>query len=129
MQVAAEYSADMIAVGAHGERPGLQEALGSTAQHLVRTSSLPVLLVTHPRLKDPSHVLVPVDKSEHAGQALRWAATLSQRLAARVTALHVVTSGVASGALAAAAVISGTPPIDTRMHVATTEMAAPDRVQ
>jgi len=68
-QVAAEFSADMIVAGAHGERPGVQQALGSTAEHLVRVSTRPVLLVTHPGLTPPSHVLVPVDKSENAGHA------------------------------------------------------------
>ena len=65
-RVAAEFSADMIVAGAHGERSGLHEVLGTTAEHLVRTSIRPVLLVTRPRPTPPQHVLVPVDTSEHA---------------------------------------------------------------
>lgn len=116
-RVADEFSADLIAVGAHGERSGLAKALGTTAEHLVRASTRPVLLVTRPGLTPPSHLLVPVDKSENASHALRWAGVLSRRFGARVTAMHVVTAGVASGALAAAAIVSGSPPVDPRTHV------------
>jgi nucleotide-binding universal stress UspA family protein len=69
-----------------------------------------VLLVTHPRLTTPRHVLVPLNRPDHALGALSWASTLSQRSGARVTAMHVMTGGVASSALAALAVVSGTPP-------------------
>lgn len=123
--VAAEFSADLIVAGAHGERPGLQEALGTTAEHLVRTSTRPVLVVTRPGLTQPSHILVPVHKSGGAAAALRWASALSQRFGARVTTMHVVTAGVASGALAAAAVVSGSPPLFGSARVVTAEM--PDR--
>jgi nucleotide-binding universal stress UspA family protein len=116
-EVAAEFSADLIVAGAHGKRPGLQEALGTTAEHLVRVSTRPVLLVTRPGLTPPSHVLVPVDKSDGAEHALRWAAALSRRSGVQVTAMHVVTAGVTSGALAAAAVLSGAPPIGPNPRV------------
>ena len=124
-EVAAEFSADMIVAGAHGERRGVPEGLGTTAEHLVRASTRPVLLVTRPGLTPPSHVLVPVDKSEGAGHALRWAGALSRRFGAQVTTMHVVTAGVASGALAAVAVVSGAPPIDPSTRVGTAEV--PDR--
>lgn len=121
--VAAEFSADIIIAGAHGERPGLQHALGSTAEHLVRASDRPVLLGTRPRLTKLSHVLVPVGKTEAAADALRWAGVLSRQFQARVTAMHVVTASAASGALAALTVVAGTPPIDPDPHVATAEMS------
>jgi nucleotide-binding universal stress UspA family protein len=122
-QVGTEFSADIIVAGAHGERRGVGEALGTTAEHLVRVSTRPVLLVTRPGLTTPSNVLVPVDKSENARGALRWAAALSRQFGARVTAMHVVTAGVASGALAAATIVAGAPPIDPRPFVTTTEMS------
>jgi nucleotide-binding universal stress UspA family protein len=40
----------------------------------------------------------------------------------QVTAMHVVTAGIASSALAAATIVSGAPPIDPRTHVASVEM-------
>lgn len=123
--VAAAFSADIIVAGTHGERPGIKEALGTTAEKLVRAASCPVLLHAGAGLGPPSHILVPVDKSDNAGEALRWAAMLSGRLGSRVTAIHVVTAGIASGALAAATILSGTPPIDPPAQGATGEM--PDR--
>jgi nucleotide-binding universal stress UspA family protein len=118
--LAEDFSADLVVAGAHGERAGLLEGLGSTAEGLVRASTRPVLLVTDPRLTIPRHVLVPVDKPDHAAGALGWASALSQRDGARVTAIHVVTGGLASGALAALAVVSGTPPgnVSTPLAVA-----------
>jgi universal stress protein E len=120
--VAAEFSADIIVAGAHGERPGVQEALGTTAEHLVRAASCPVLLHAGPGLTPPTHILVPVDKSEHALHALRWAGELSRRYGIKVTAMHVMTAGIASSALAAATIVSGVPPIDPPPHLSTVEM-------
>jgi nucleotide-binding universal stress UspA family protein len=110
--LAEDFSADVVVAGAHGERAGLLEGLGSTANHLVRASTRPVLLVIHQRLTTPRHILVPLDNPEHATDTLRWTSVLSQRFGARVTTMHVVTRGVASGALAALAVVSGTPQVD-----------------
>jgi nucleotide-binding universal stress UspA family protein len=121
--VAAEFSADLVVVGAHGERPGVREALGTTAERLVRTSTRPVLLVARPRITPPSHLLVLVDKSEDAAGVLRLAGVVSRRFGAHVTAMHVVTAGVASGALAAAAGVSGSPPMVRRSRVPTADMS------
>lgn len=123
--VAEQYAADLIVAGAHGERAGVLEGLGSTAEHLVRSSTRPVLLVTHPRLTPPSHILLAVEKAGSTQEAMRFAAALSQRFEAKVTAMHVVPAGVASGVLAAAAVVSGTPQLDPSPHRQFTEM--PDR--
>jgi nucleotide-binding universal stress UspA family protein len=119
--LAEDFSAELVVAGAHGERAGLLEGLGSTADHLVRASTRPVLLVTHPRLTIPRHILVPLNKPEHASGALSWASVLSRRFGARVTAMHVVTGGVASGALAALAVVSGTAPVDVSTPLAVAE--------
>ena len=105
--LADDFSAELVVAGAHGERAGLLEGLGSTADRLVRASARPVMLVTQPRLTTPRHVLVPLDNPDHAAGALRWASTLSQSVGAHVTAIHVATGGAASGALAALAVVSG----------------------
>ena len=123
--LAEQYLAGVIVAGAHGERAGVLEGLGSTASRLVRASTFPVLLVKQAHLTPISHVLVAVDKPERAREALWCAAELSQRFDAKVTAMHVVTAGVASGALAAAAVLSGTPTIDLSAQLSLTE--TPDR--
>jgi len=120
--LAEDFSAELVVVGAHGERASILEGLGSTADRLVRASTRPVLLVTQPRLTTPRHVLVPLDKLDHAPGALSWASALSQHIGARVTTIHVETGGVASGAFAALAVVSGVSPIDV-----TTPLSIPDR--
>ena len=122
--VAVEFSADLVVVGAHGERPGVREALGTTAERLVRASTRPVLLVAHPRLTPPSHVVIPVDTSEDAAGALRFAGVVSRQFGARVTAMHVVTARVASGALAAAAGDSGSLPAVGAARLSTADMSA-----
>jgi nucleotide-binding universal stress UspA family protein len=123
--LAEQFSADLIAAGAHGERPGLREGLGSTAEHLVRASARPILLVTHPRGTSPTHILVAMDEPDHTPAALGWVATLHRRFGAHVTAMHVVTSRVSGGAITAAAIVAGAVPVDPHIPHVTTE--APDR--
>jgi nucleotide-binding universal stress UspA family protein len=103
------FKAGLLVVGAHGERPGLPTSLGSTAERLVRTSDVPVLVVTRPPAVAPTRLLVPVDDSPMASEALRWASELSVRLDAQITVLHVVETGVKKHARAAAAIVSGAP--------------------
>ena len=112
--LADEFSADLIAAGAHGERAGRLGGLGSTAEHLVRASATPILLVTHPRGTPPTHILVAMSDLDDAPEALKWVGALHARFGARVTAMHVVTSGVSGGALTAAAIVSGAVPVDPR---------------
>ena len=101
IKFADEFSADLLVAGAHGERPGLAEGLGTTAEHLVRASTHPVMLVERPGKSRPAHILVAAEKSDATTTALRWAALLSESLDARVTAFHVVPGAVASSAFAA----------------------------
>jgi nucleotide-binding universal stress UspA family protein len=68
-----------------------------------------------------SHILIALDKPGAAPHALQWASLLSARYEANVTLMHVVTSGVAGGALAAAAVVAGAVPVDLRAQRALAE--------
>jgi nucleotide-binding universal stress UspA family protein len=106
-EVAAEYKADIIVVGTHGERAGVWRTIGSTAEQLVRRSTIPVLLATGVRDSAPERLLVPVDDDPVSGAVLKWAQFLADRFAADATALHVVSSAVLSGLLSAGAVASG----------------------
>jgi nucleotide-binding universal stress UspA family protein len=101
-RVASTYDADAIVVGAHGQRPGVWGRIGSTAEMLVRHSSVPVLLATGLRDAKIRHVLVALDDSEVAHAAARWANFVATRESARVTALHVVSAAVLGGVLAGA---------------------------
>ena len=93
--VSRDRNADLIVVGARGERAGLGRALGTTAQHVVRESAIPVLVVARPGEQSISQILVPVDDDAAAQASLRSAAALSKRFDARVTILHVTTTGIA----------------------------------
>ena len=113
--LATDFSASLIAAGTRGERTDRAPILGSTAEHLVRASAHPVLLVANPRPAPLRRILVPLEKPDHAPHALEWAGTLSRQYNAQVTTVHVSKGGLASGALAALSVVAGTPPVD--VHV------------
>jgi nucleotide-binding universal stress UspA family protein len=83
-------SADLIAIGEHGQRPGIWRILGSTAERLVRISPVPVLLARLMVRSKPRSILVPIDDSETATTALRWGLFLARRFGAEVTVLHVL---------------------------------------
>jgi nucleotide-binding universal stress UspA family protein len=105
--VAAEYQADIIVVGAHGERAGIWRRLGSTAEQLVRRSTVPVLLATGVRDAMPERLLVAIDDDPMANAVLQWAQFLGERYDAQLTVLHAVSSAVLGGLLSAGAVASG----------------------
>jgi nucleotide-binding universal stress UspA family protein len=105
--VAAEYAADVIVVGTHGERAGVWRRLGSTAEHLVRHSAVPVLLATGARDATPQHLLAAIDDDPDLGAVLEWSRGLIERYDAELMVLHVVSSAVIGGLLSAGAVVSG----------------------
>jgi len=102
-EVADVYGADVIVAGRHGERPGLWSRLGSTAEMLVRTARVPVLLATGLRDAKLRHVLAALDDSPAAPAVAAWAHFIAAREQARVTALHVVSAAVLESVLALAA--------------------------
>jgi nucleotide-binding universal stress UspA family protein len=110
-RIADEYSADVVVCGAHGERVGL-EGIGSTAEHLVKVSRVPVLLVAHARSAPPAEIMVAVDDTAMATHALGQANASSRASGGRVTAIHVVSATVATSVLAAAATAAGAPQVD-----------------
>jgi len=98
---AADHNADVIAVGRHGERPGVWHRLGSTADALVRAATVPVLLATRVRDVRPRRILVALDESDATGAVASWARALGDRFDAYVLAVHVVSSAVVSHLFAA----------------------------
>lgn len=93
-ELARETGVDLVAVGDHGRRVGLWANLGSTAESLLSSSPVPVLVARGVEGAPPRQLLVPMDDSADAGYALAWAAFLAKRLGARITLLHVVSSGL-----------------------------------
>lgn len=105
--VAREYSADLIVIGRHGERPGVWNRLGSTAERVLNDSTIPVLLASGLRDAAPKRILVPIDDAPVTPWVLQWARELAGRFDAEATALHVVSSAIFSSVIAMAAIGSG----------------------
>jgi nucleotide-binding universal stress UspA family protein len=80
LAMATELHADLIVVGAT-ERGPVMRLLGSTADHVVRQASCPVLVVRDGLSVPPRKVLAPVDLSRPSSGALRWAGAFLDQLA------------------------------------------------
>jgi nucleotide-binding universal stress UspA family protein len=87
--LAAETGADLIALGGHGRRRGVWSLLGSTAEHVLDSAPVPVLLATNPPEGAPATLLTPVDNSPITPHVLGTAATLAREFGAGLIALNV----------------------------------------
>lgn len=75
--LATEHSANLIVIGP-GAAKGLREKIfGSTADHVIRYTSCPVLVVRQNASAPYSNIAVGIDFSEHAKAAALWASRLS----------------------------------------------------
>jgi nucleotide-binding universal stress UspA family protein len=91
---------DLIVLGTHGRSGFERLVLGSVTEKLLRRAECPVLSVP-PRAPDvdPSapitykRILCPVDFSDSAMDALRYATSLAQEADAELTVLHVMEYG------------------------------------
>jgi nucleotide-binding universal stress UspA family protein len=95
-RVARDLGADLIAVGPHGDRPGRTKFLGTTADRLVRTSPIPVLVATNPPLGKPTNILVPVDDAPITPALLSAVRSIAEAWDATVTLLHIWSNAVYS---------------------------------
>jgi len=91
VRVAAEYNAALIVVGRPAKRSGVWARIGTTAQRVLRRSSVPVLLAADVPSHEPSRLLMAVDDSDMTDVVLGWGASLAQRFSAEAIAMHVVT--------------------------------------
>jgi len=89
-EVASEMDADLVVVGEHGQRRGLRDVLGSTAEQLVHASPVPVLLARGQGEAAPQRLLVPIDESPMGERVLEWARLLGERFGAQVMVFHVL---------------------------------------
>lgn len=101
LELATAMPADLLVLGTHGRSGFERLALGSVAEKVLRRAGCPVLSVP-PRAPDVSsatpviyrRILCPVDFSEPAMLALRFASSLAQEADAHLTVLHVMEYGM-----------------------------------
>ncbi|HEX6535256.1 MAG TPA: universal stress protein [Gemmatimonadaceae bacterium] len=84
------WGADLVAVGPHEARRPPWSAIGSTAEHLIRMSPIPVLLVTGSASGPPRRLLVPVDDGDLSAAVLEWAGAIARCFGAGITLAHVI---------------------------------------
>lgn len=101
--VAEREHADLIVVGAHGSREHESRLLGTTADRVVRGATRPVLVGARSAVVHDARVVVAVDDAEPTHTVLEWCEFAAQRLSARVTLLHVLSSGAYGYLLSVAA--------------------------
>ena len=87
--LAAEQAPELIVVGATTSQGRLGKLLGSTAERLLQTATVPVLVVRDELPVPPRRVLAPLDLSLFSTDALRCGAHLLGRLAERSPAAPI----------------------------------------
>lgn len=94
LNYASDAEIDLIVMGTHGRRGPRRFLLGSTAACVVRQATCPVVTLrfdADPMDSDEKpHLLVPVDFSNHAEDAVRYANTLAGMWGGEITLLHVI---------------------------------------
>ena len=94
VKYAEENEIDLIVMGTHGKRGAKRLFMGSTARCVVRHASCPVLTVQmdadEMKDGDPSHIIVPVDFSNHAKEAVKHANEFAMLWGARITLINVI---------------------------------------
>jgi nucleotide-binding universal stress UspA family protein len=79
--VAAEVAADLVVVGSTRQRPMVAQILGSTADRVIRTATVPVLVLRPPFTTTLRRVLLTTDLSELSAGALARGAEVAAQLA------------------------------------------------
>jgi nucleotide-binding universal stress UspA family protein len=96
LNYAEDEDIDLIAMGTHGRRGASRILLGSVAEEVVRHARQPVLTVRGaedgrtPTPGSMDRILVPVDFSDYAREALRHAHEWAALYGAQIDVLHVV---------------------------------------
>ncbi|WP_171060962.1 universal stress protein [Poseidonocella sp. HB161398] len=87
-RVIAEVAPDLVVLGTHRPRPLWDMVSGTTAERIIRATSLPVLLAAGPPEPAWRRVLCGLDLSPASAAAARWAAELAPE--AELRAFHAL---------------------------------------
>ena len=97
IQAAREQKADVLVMGTSGRKGFNHMLIGSTAEHVARMAPCPVLTVRvpdsaqdKPDLPKIQHIVVPVDFSIFAQEAVEFVIPVAERLEAAVCLVHVL---------------------------------------
>jgi nucleotide-binding universal stress UspA family protein len=96
LHLARARRADLIVMGTHGRRGLPRMLLGSTAETVVRSSPVPVL-VARGGTGQIRSILAPVHFTSYSDCAFAFAADVAATVGARLTALHVDVDPINSG--------------------------------
>lgn len=98
LEYASRRMTDLIVMGTHGRRGLNHLMLGSVAEEVVRLAPCPVLTIRELRVPAPRReqiqILVPVDFSNFAREAVSYAKYLAADLHAALRVLHVIEEAI-----------------------------------
>jgi nucleotide-binding universal stress UspA family protein len=83
-----QTGADLIVVGRQDLASSGWARIGTTAQRVIRKSSVPILLVAGAQDHGPARILLAVDESDMTDDVLAWGAFLVERFKAKGTVMH-----------------------------------------
>ena len=84
---------NLIVLGTHGHTGLTHLLLGSVAEKILRHSPTPVLITKNGKAFPIKKILVPVDLSAHAKEALHMAERLCEKLGAKLEVAHAINMG------------------------------------
>jgi nucleotide-binding universal stress UspA family protein len=94
LSLANEWRVDLIAMSTHGRSGFTRWALGSVAERIIQGATVPVFLVREhipvPAAGQERRILVPLDGSELAAQALSYALEVAKSIGASLLLLRVM---------------------------------------
>lgn len=86
--LAETVGADVLVVGRQDLASSGWARIGTTAQRILRTSRIPILMVTGESQHAPGNLLVAVDESEMTDDVLSWGSALAARFHTKATVIH-----------------------------------------
>ena len=98
-EIIRNYAIDLVVLGTHGRQGLTRSILGSTAEDLFRSTTLPVLTVgPHSDVLDHdrpiTQIVYATDFTKNPELAARYAVSIAQRFHAGLTVMHVMPQGM-----------------------------------